>query len=185
MLLDVSRLERGRFRLEKEKVEPVSLVKEAVEEMRGRGFTHRFRVSSSAGEWWLQADRERIRQLLCILLENAALYSPPGSEVEVELSEKDNQLQVSVLDRGVGIGEEDRERVFERFYQVEDALHHSLPGMGMGLYIAREIVERHGGRIWNEPRPGGGTAFRFTLPIWGGRASEDRIESKGQSVFRL
>lgn len=165
MLLDVSRMERGHFRPQKGEVEPVSLVEEAVEEMRGRGFTHRFRVSSRVGIRRLEADGERIRQVLCILLENAALYSPPSSEVEVELSEKDGELMVSVLDRGIGIPEEDRERVFDRFYQVEDALHHSVPGMGMGLYIAREIVEGHGGRIWNEPRPGGGTAFRFTLPL--------------------
>jgi len=165
MLLDISRMERGRFRPQKEEVEPVSLAEEAVEEMRGRGFTHRFRVSSCPGVGCLEADRERIRQVLCILLENAALYSPPGSEVEVELSEGDGELLVSVLDRGMGIPEEDRERVFDRFYQVEDALHHSVPGMGMGLYIAREIVEGHGGRIWNEPRPGGGTAFRLTLPL--------------------
>lgn len=165
MLLEVSRIERGRFRTEKREVELLTLAKGAVEKMRRRGFTHRFRVSSTSGEWHLQADEERVRQLLCILLENAALYSPPGSEVEVELAEKDSELMVSVLDRGVGIPEEDRERVFERFYQVGEALHHSVPGMGMGLYIAREIVEGHGGRIWNEPRPGGGTAFRFTLPL--------------------
>nr|WP_303646005.1 ATP-binding protein [Candidatus Solincola tengchongensis] len=169
MLLDVSRMERGRFRPEKGEVNPLSLVEEAVGEMRGRGFAHRFRVSAFGTERRLEADKERIRQLMCILLENAALYSPPDSVIDVELSEKEGELLVSVLDRGMGIPEEDRERVFERFYQVEDALHHSMPGMGMGLYIAREIVEGHGGRIWNESRPGGGTAFRFTLPLTGNR----------------
>ncbi len=165
MLLDVSHLERGRLRLEKGQVEAVSLARRAVDEMRARGFTHRFRVVSTAEELRIDADEGRIFQVMAILLENAVLYSPPGSEVEVELKEVDGRLQVSVLDRGVGICEKDRERVFERFYQVEDALHHSVPGMGLGLYIAREIVEGHGGSIWNEPRPGGGTAFRFTLPL--------------------
>ncbi|MGQ9757989.1 MAG: ATP-binding protein [Actinomycetota bacterium] len=165
MLLDVSRLERGQFLLKKEEMDPLALAEEAVEEMRERGFANRFRVSSPSGKWRLKADRERIHQVICILLENAVLYSPPGSEVEVELREDNGFLCVSVLDRGVGIPEEQRERVFERFYQVEEAIHHSVPGMGMGLYIAREIVEGHGGRIWNERRPGGGTAFRFTLPL--------------------
>jgi len=71
------------------------------------------------------------------------------------------------LDRGIGIPEEHRDRLFERFFQVEDALHHSTPGLGMGLYIAREIVEAHGGIIWYEPRDGGGSTFHFTIPVEG------------------
>jgi signal transduction histidine kinase len=69
-----------------------------------------------------------------------------------------------VLDRGMGISEEDRPKVFDRFYQVEDTMHHSTPGMGLGLYIAREIVGAHGGTIACEPREGGGSIFRFKLP---------------------
>ena len=63
-----------------------------------------------------------------------------------------------------GILEPDRERVFEPFYQVEDTLHHSKPGMGLDLYIARRAVDAHGGRIWCEPREGGGSAFKFSIP---------------------
>lgn len=70
---------------------------------------------------------------------------------------------VSVMDRGNGIPAESRTKVFDRFYQVEDALHHSKPGMGLGLYIASQIVDAHGGRVWVEPRDGGGSVFRFTV----------------------
>jgi two-component system sensor histidine kinase VicK len=71
---------------------------------------------------------------------------------------------VSVADRGEGVPEKDRGRVFERFFQVGDPAQHSSEGIGLGLYIAREIVEAHGGEIWCEPREGGGSIFRFTIP---------------------
>jgi signal transduction histidine kinase len=72
---------------------------------------------------------------------------------------------ISVKDRGPGIPVEDRLLVFEKFYQVEEAMHHSLPGIGLGLYLAREIVQAHGGRIWCTERKGGGSVFRFALPL--------------------
>jgi signal transduction histidine kinase len=99
-----------------------------------------------------------------ILLENAVKFSDPGTPIDVEVSREDGQVLVSVMDRGIGIREDDRERVFDRFYQVEDALHHSKQGIGLGLYIAKEIVNGHSGKIWCEARPGGGSIFRFTLP---------------------
>jgi len=83
--------------------------------------------------------------------------------MEAQLVE--GEVVVSVLDRGEGVPEGERERIFERFYQVGDAEHHSVPGIGLGLYIARRIVEAHGGRLWYEPREGGGSAFRFSLPV--------------------
>jgi K+-sensing histidine kinase KdpD len=68
------------------------------------------------------------------------------------------------MDRGWGVPEEESEKIFERFYQVGDVKHHSTEGIGLGLHIAREIVEAHGGSIRHEPREGGGSIFRFTLP---------------------
>jgi len=83
--------------------------------------------------------------------------------VEIEIDRDGQEVKVGVLDRGNGIPEESRQKVFDRFYQVEDALHHSKPGMGLGLYIASQIVDAHGGRVWVEARDGGGSAFRFTI----------------------
>ncbi|MBC7230469.1 MAG: PAS domain S-box protein [Actinobacteria bacterium] len=166
-LLDVSRIERGRFSIHRvrQRLEPI--LERAVGEMekksRGRRFELRLPLYSSPRE----VDADKILRVLVILLDNAVAHSPAAFPVEVSLEEAGEMGEaavLSVLDRGVGVPERDRELIFERFYQVEDALHHTTGGMGLGLYIAREIVEAHGGRIWCEPRKGGGTAFRFTLP---------------------
>jgi len=163
-LLDLSRIERGRFRIEKQEAELAPLVEQAVDELLRGGAKNRFELSVPDALGRVRVDPERLVELLVILLENAAKFSPPASRIDVEVAPEGAGVMVSVLDRGMGVPEEYRELIFERFTQVEDALHHSIPGMGMGLYIAREIVEAHGGKIWCEPRQGGGTAFRFTLP---------------------
>jgi len=163
-LLDVSRIERGRLSLHKSREEVVSLAERAVAEMRAREPGRRIDLEVRGEPGSLHVDPERIARLLIILLDNAVKYSPRERPVEVVLESGESGVVFSVLDRGTGIPEEDRERVFERFYQVEDVLHHAGPGLGLGLYIARSIVELHDGRIWCEPRPGGGTVFRFFIP---------------------
>ncbi len=163
-LLDVSRIERGYFPVRPEEVEVESLLSEAAEELSNRGYSHHVKVVAHGKVEKVMADRDRLSLLLSILLDNAAKYSPPGSEIEMQVAEEVGGVRFSVMDRGIGIPEEERDRVFERFYQVEDALHHSTPGMGIGLYIAREIAESHGGRIWCEAREGGGTVFSFVIP---------------------
>ena len=113
----------------------------------------------------MEADPERIARVLVILIDNAVNHSPRGSPVEVEANPVDEKgVTVAVMDRGWGVPEDERERIFKRFYQVEEAVRHSNPGIGLGFYIAREIVEAHGGKIWCEPHEGGGSIFRFTLP---------------------
>ncbi len=168
-LLDVSRIEGGRFPVRKGRAPLEPVLRDAVEEIRER--YARWEIAVESGEEGMPSpwmDPERVRQLLVILLENAVHFSPPESRVEVKLEEGEGRaVRVSVADRGSGVPDGDRDRVFERFYQVEDLDHHSVPGLGMGLFIAASIVEAHGGRIWNETRPGGGTVFRFTLPLEG------------------
>lgn len=171
-LLDTSHIERGKFPLRREEIFLPHLIQQAFGEMRARGAANEFilRMEGEVGQGY--ADLNKLAQLLLILIENAVNYSPPGSEIEVVVegktdkgtSDEAKEIMVSVMDRGRGVPEKDRQKIFERFYQVEDALHHSTPGIGLGLYIARQIVESHGGRIWHEPRDGGGSIFRFTLP---------------------
>ncbi|MFW6113751.1 MAG: sensor histidine kinase [Actinomycetota bacterium] len=163
-LLDVSRIERGRFGLEKELVELKPLIENAVAEVGGKYRNNEFNleIRGELGKRWI--DAEKIKKLLVILLDNAASFSLTGSAIEVEAAVVEGEVVISVTDRGQGVSEEEREIIFERFYQVEDALHHSSPGIGLGLYIAREIAEAHGGSIWHEHREGGGSIFRFTIP---------------------
>jgi PAS domain S-box-containing protein len=164
-LLNVSRIESGRFTIQREEVSLPLLIEEALEQMHARGFGNQFMQKMGRGVRTVFVDARKIVQLLVILLENAVNYSPASSPIEITAAKRGREIEVSVWDRGPGVPAEDKERIFERFFQVEDVLHHSKPGLGLGLYIAREIVTAHGGKIWYEDREGGGSIFRFTLPV--------------------
>lgn len=163
-ILEVSRVEKGRLAVVKEEVDILALLEKAAEEMKAKGvgkpiILHRNDLPP------VMADPEKVLEVLIILLDNAAKYSPDGAPVEITAGVGTDEVVISVMDRGPGIPVEDRLRVFEKFYQVEEAMHHSLPGIGLGLYLAKELVEAHGGRIWCTSREGGGSVFRFTLPL--------------------
>jgi len=162
-LLDVSRVEQGRLFINREPSDPGLLLKMALDDSRVMGFGNRFNTSVAAGTGPVEMDPEKFVQLVHILVDNAVKFSPPASFIDIEVQSSGDTLEVAVLDRGNGIPEASREKVFDRFYQVEEALHHSKPGMGLGLYIASQIVDAHGGRIWVEERDGGGSAFKFTI----------------------
>lgn len=160
-LLDASRVERGKISLELAPERLERVLERAREEIGlrvpGRNIT--VETLEDPGEVWL--DFGQILRVLVILLDNAAKYSPPEEGIKVVVSREGEEAVVTVLDRGPGIPEEDRERVFDRFYQSGNG----KKGLGLGLFIARGIVEAHGGRIWYESREGGGSAFRFALPL--------------------
>lgn len=162
-LVRVSLLERDRFPLSRKKEDIELLAAQALSEMERRFPQRQFRLTVNGEVGSCSVDATRIHELLIILLDNAVKFSPPDTEVEVCVEAAREGVTVSVLDRGRGVAEENRERIFERFYQVEEAQHHS-EGLGLGLFLARQIVEGHNGRIWHEDRPGGGSAFRFFLP---------------------
>ena len=115
---------------------------------------------------YVDADPARIAEVLSHLLENACKYSPPGSEVAVTLRRSDGHAEVSVSDQGMGIPADEVPRIFERFYRARNA--GSVPGMGIGLAVAREIVERHGGSLTVESEEGRGATFRLQLPLYDG-----------------
>jgi PAS domain S-box-containing protein len=164
-LLDISRIEQGRFPIEVGQGHLDEILRVAVEEMRQRYGDREFSLQAGGECPLTLLDDERIHQLMVILLENAANFSEPATLVEVEVEWLERGVQVSVLDRGIGVPEEKRQRIFDRFFQVEDSAHHSTPGLGLGLFIAGCVVEAHGGSIWCEERQGGGSVFRFTLPV--------------------
>jgi signal transduction histidine kinase len=110
------------------------------------------------------ADRDRVNQVLDNLIGNAIKFSPQGGEITVQLEDAGEMLQVSVSDSGIGIPEEQVERIFERFYQVDGSATRKFGGAGLGLAIVKRIVEAHGGRIWVKSQLGRGSTFFFTLP---------------------
>ncbi|MDI7277326.1 MAG: ATP-binding protein [Anaerolineae bacterium] len=112
------------------------------------------------------ADRQKLQIILLNLIANAIKFTPDGGRISIEGAAQDGELIISVHDTGIGIPESERERIFERFYQVADSLRREQAGLGLGLPIAKGMVELHGGRIWVESRLGQGSTFRFTLPEW-------------------
>jgi PAS domain S-box-containing protein len=167
-LLDTAGIDSGRVVPDLEEVDPASLAGRAIEEMRARGSDVDFDVGGPQSCDSILCDPERVKDVLTILLDNAVKYSPPGSEVDVRWERVGDEVVFRVADRGPGIRESDRELVFNRFYQIELVEHHSLPGMGLGLYIAKAYVEAHGGWIRCEERGGGGSTFSFGIPSPGG-----------------
>jgi len=111
----------------------------------------------------VSADYNRLERILLNLLSNALKYSAPGTPVLVRARSTEGMVEVSVADRGVGIAPDDLPYIFERFYRAEEA--RKTEGVGLGLYITRQLVEAHGGRIRVESRPGVGSTFYFMLPI--------------------
>jgi two-component system sensor histidine kinase KdpD len=103
-----------------------------------------------------------MEQVLINLLENALKFAPASTDIELSATASDDELVFEIADRGPGIPHGDEQRIFDKFYRAGPARE---GGIGLGLTICRGIIEAHGGRIWVEKRPGGGSLFRFTLPI--------------------
>ena len=111
----------------------------------------------------IHADEQKIRQLILILVDNAVKYTPEHGRISVCVQEDRGRVKLSVSDTGIGIAPEHQERIFERFYRVDKARSRRMGGNGLGLAIAREIVEAHGGSIAVESEPGKGTTFHIRL----------------------
>ena len=165
-LLDISRLESGKLAIERRPSNVSQIVRDVVSAARthGRGHTLEVQVPAVVEA---SIDPLRIEQVLTNLVDNAMKYSPEGGLIEVRLCVADDQrLQISVRDHGLGVAPEHRSRIFDRFYQAQSGGPlSSMAGMGLGLYISRQIVELHHGRIWGEFPDDGGTEFKVELPL--------------------
>ncbi|MHB8893682.1 MAG: ATP-binding protein [Candidatus Geothermincolia bacterium] len=162
-LMDASLMGSGAMELSRTEFDVLEVIARAVEETMLRTTDHESIVVWGKEDARLSADADKIQAVLAILLDNAVKFSP-GNEIETWFEQSDGETVFCVADRGEGIPAEHREMIFERFYQVAGATHHSLPGMGLGLYIARMIVQAHGGWINVEPRDEGGSVFSFGIP---------------------
>jgi signal transduction histidine kinase len=112
----------------------------------------------------LEIDELRVRQILRNLLDNAAKYSPPNTEIRVSARREDSQIMIGVSDQGKGITPEDQARLFEPFERLRENST-TVAGLGLGLLVCKRLVEAHGGKIWVESAPGQGTTFWFILPV--------------------
>lgn len=167
-LLDVTRVERGLFALSEGRVDFMALVEEEAGQARMLSDKHSISVRNDAGSpLVIMGDHERLRQVLANLLENGIKYSPSGGEVQVRLERDGANVTVSVRDNGIGIPASHLQNVFERFYRAPNASVRNYGGLGLGLHISREIVERHGGRMWVESEEERGSTFFVSLPLEG------------------
>ena len=164
-LLDVSRIETGRLEIRREPIPWSTFVCDVVHRHHTAVSERRFQLNVPVSNKRIIGDRDRLEQVLGNLMENAVKYSPDGSDIVVSLEEKDDQLMTSVADHGIGIPADEIGQVFERFHRGRQVSSTNYGGLGLGLYITKQIVERHGGSIWVESREGQGTTFSFSLPV--------------------
>jgi hypothetical protein len=170
-LLEVTRLETGKLTVELERVSVWEAVTDAFEALQGTARVKGVTLSCDlpAGLPSAYADDARLRQILIILLGNAIKFSPDGGAVQIQaqlLQQDPRFLLLEVSDTGCGISPEMTERIFERLYQVSEPTQGSRKGLGLGLYICKELVTRQGGTIWVRLRAPTGAVFSFTLPVF-------------------
>jgi PAS domain S-box-containing protein len=170
-LLDVDRLRSGRIELRREPVDLNAAAAEVAETLRPTAPDHALRLDLDPALPPVPGDRDRLVQVLTNLVDNAIKYSPQGGDVVVETRRVGEEARLAVRDRGVGIAPEALETVFERYARVGSGAGTAIPGTGLGLPIAREIVALHGGRIWAESEPGQGTTFHVIFPLAGAPAA--------------
>jgi len=162
-LLDMTRLESGALQVKREACDAQDLIGAALGQMETRLAGCPIRVEVTPGMPLIPLDFVLIVHVLMNLLDNALKYSPENSPLEIHAYMQNNELQVAVLDRGIGIPLEDLERIFDKFYRVQRP--EQVTGTGLGLAISKGIIEAHGGRIWAASRDGGGTVITFSLPM--------------------
>jgi len=165
-LLQLSKLEAGGFRMNRELVAVDSILANAVEDMEQKAARHVFGLHLQESLPLVEADPRRIRQVVDNLLGNAVKYSSDGARIMVECEANDHEIVTRVHDEGIGIGPHELEKIFERFYQAPSSSQtHKAGGVGLGLAICKGIIEAHGGRIWAESELGKGSSFTFTVPL--------------------
>ncbi len=172
-LLESSIIDAGLLELAPQPVLLPRLVRSVINELEHRTPNHDFLANFERSFPIVECDPDRIAQVLRNLLDNAVKYSPEGGLIVVRGEVHGREAIISVADQGVGIAPEHLNRLFEKFFRIKSGLGHHVVGSGLGLPIARTIVESHGGRIWAESQVGRGSTFYFTLPLEGPVPQDD------------
>jgi signal transduction histidine kinase len=162
-LFDLSKIQAGKLTFAEETVDVDRLVREVVEQFQQTSQAHQISIEGSA-PGTIVGDRERLDQVLINLLTNAMKYSPQAEQIIVHLSSTAEGLTVSVQDFGIGIPKTEQEKVFERFYRGTGKQNRTVAGLGIGLFIADQIIEHYRGKLWVESVEGQGSTFSFSLP---------------------
>jgi signal transduction histidine kinase len=164
-LLDMSKIESGKDFLEIAYHSPRAIVDGSLKAAERFTRDHPVTVDVDPDLPDIAVDAGQLERVLCNLVENAAKYTEPNTEITVDAVRSGEALEFGVSDRGPGIPLEYRDRIFERFFRVKTGTGGRKPGTGLGLPICRGIVEAHGGKLWYESNPGGGSRFRFRIPL--------------------
>lgn len=162
-LLDVSRIEAGKLTFTMVDFQMDELIQDVIDGMQPSTDKHTFIYKSKQGIT-VYGDKYRIYQVVTNLLSNAIKYSPQGGDITIKVVKEEKKVIVSVKDKGIGVADDQKEKIFDRLYQAGEMQEKTYPGLGMGLYISKEIVRRHRGEIWVESEKDKGSIFYFSLP---------------------
>jgi signal transduction histidine kinase len=166
-IIDIDKITTGQMSFEFRNEEVKSIILELIDTM--RLFAGRLNIdlqfSNPSKDIYVVADRSRVVQILNNLISNAVKFSPEGGKVDINVEVRERDVRIAVYDRGPGIPEDFRKRLFDRFAQAENTLSRRRDGSGLGLYISKQLIERMEGSIGIDPRPGGGTIAWIMLPV--------------------
>jgi signal transduction histidine kinase len=163
-LLDVSRIEQGRLGLERELLDLCALARHAAAEIQTMSSQQHIDLQIPDAPLWLTGDSLRLEQVLYNLLGNAMKYSPHGGTITLSIAEQDNTVVIAIHDQGMGIPADDLPHLFERFYRASNVSVDNISGVGIGLYVVKEIVSLHGGTVTIQSEEGQGSTFTIRLP---------------------
>jgi signal transduction histidine kinase len=167
-LLEATRVETGHMRVEQRRTSLEPIIADVLDTLRVTAVEHGVTLAADVN-WNLPAvyaDADRVRQVLVNLVDNAIKWTPSGGTISVASMDDGDEIRVAVTDTGCGMADEHRDHIFDRLYQIEHGPQTSRSGLGLGLYICKQIVERHGGQIRTESALGQGSTFSFTLPTF-------------------
>ena len=164
-LLDISRIEAGQLSVEQVPLDVYALVKRVVDDVQAILIERHINVHCSIQPLMIQGDELRLEQVFQNLLQNAAKYSPQNAPIKVEIRQTGSQVRIAVQDSGIGVPNAALPQLFERFYRAKNVDPGKISGLGIGLYVVKEIVELHGGTVTVESSEGEGSTFTVVLPL--------------------